>query len=86
MATTARTHLRRRLGVLIAGAAVLTALTTATAGASLPPSEAGPATGPTRRDAGTSPGSKLPCQQVICVFVQDKGRLTAFAAPGQGTS
>jgi hypothetical protein len=35
---------------------------------------------------GTSPGSKLPCKQVICVFVLDKGRLTAFAAPGQGTS
>jgi hypothetical protein len=34
----------------------------------------------------TGTSSRFPCEQVICVFVLDKGRLTAFAAPGQGTS
>jgi hypothetical protein len=42
MATTTRTHLRRRLGVLIAGAAVLTALMTVTAAASMPAVDARP--------------------------------------------
>jgi hypothetical protein len=37
MASTAPTNLRRRLRLVVAGAAVLAALTTATAGASLPP-------------------------------------------------
>jgi hypothetical protein len=36
MASTAHTNLRRRLRLVVAGAAVVTALTAATAGASLP--------------------------------------------------
>jgi probable HAF family extracellular repeat protein len=60
VASTARSTLGRRLGVLVAGGAlVVTALTTATAGAALPPANGGAATANApqpRRPATTSAG------------------------------
>jgi probable HAF family extracellular repeat protein len=95
MTSTARAiTVRRRLGVLIAGAVVLTALSVATAGASAPApmriqaarlsgrgvddSGSGLGTGlGGHADRSTGPRSRLP------VFVLDKGRFSAFDAPGQ---
>jgi hypothetical protein len=47
MASISRTTLRRRIGVLVAGAVVVTSLTAATAAAA-PTPPGGPAAGPTR--------------------------------------
>jgi probable HAF family extracellular repeat protein len=85
MASTARTHLRRRLGILIAGAAVLTALMTVTASASMPAVDA-PAPGLTRPGTTTSitrtsnPSSTRP-RTPIPGFLLDRGRVTKFDAP-----
>ncbi|HET6751146.1 MAG TPA: hypothetical protein VFL71_17995 [Actinomycetes bacterium] len=82
MASTAGTHLRRRLGVLIAGAAVLTALITVTAAASMPAVEA-PAPGLTRpgtTTSTTSPSSTRP-RTPIPGFLLDRGTATKFDAP-----
>ena len=51
MASHSRTTLRRRLGILIAAAAVVTSLTAATAAAAPPAPMAAPAAGPTRPGA-----------------------------------
>jgi hypothetical protein len=68
MAPTARTYLRRRLGVLITGAAVLTTLMTVTAAASAPAMKP-PAPGLTRP------------RTVVPGFLLDRGRYTKFDAP-----
>jgi hypothetical protein len=58
MASTARTTLGRRLGVLIAGAMVLTALSVATAGAATPAPTGDQAAGLARLGAGPSSGGR----------------------------
>ena len=85
MASTARTHLRRRLGVLVAVAAVFTALMTVTAAASMPAVGA-PAPGLTRPGTTTpitrtsNPSSTRP-RTPIPGFLLDRGRVTKFDAP-----
>jgi probable HAF family extracellular repeat protein len=84
MASTARTHLRRRLGVLIAGAAVLTTLMTVTAAASMPPVEAPPGLarpGTTASITRTSSPSSTRPRTPIPGFLLDRGRVTKFDAP-----
>jgi probable HAF family extracellular repeat protein len=77
MASPACTNLRRRLRLAVAGAAVLTALTVATAAAS-PPTPRGAATamGAARLGADTRPRSLSPG------FLLDRGRYTTIEAPG----
>jgi probable HAF family extracellular repeat protein len=94
MASISRTTLRRRLGILIAGAVVVTSLTTATAAAVAPPppTPAPQATRPDPNAASTAPigafGSVLsptaptgPRSQ-FPMFVLDRGRFTRFDPPG----
>jgi probable HAF family extracellular repeat protein len=78
MASTPRTTVSRRLGVLIAGAVVVTALSVASAGASAPAPMGGPAAGLARLGAGdpaSGPRSQFPA------FLLDRGRYTTFEAP-----
>jgi probable HAF family extracellular repeat protein len=90
MASTARTSLRARLGVLIAASLVVTALTAATAAASAP-SPMGAALEPTRLGATASPGigprtsaSTRP-RTAVPGFQLDRGRYLKFDAPRAGT-
>jgi uncharacterized membrane protein len=94
MAASMRTGRGRRARLAIAGAAVLTALITATAGAAVPPRQipTAPATQPDHRAASTAawsaagrkatagPRSRFP------VFVLEKGRYTGFDSPGEVTN
>ena len=85
MASTARTHVRRRLGVLIAGAAVLTALPTVTAAVSMP-TVATPAPeltrpGTTTSITRTSSGADTRPRTPIPGFLLDRGRTIKFDAP-----
>jgi hypothetical protein len=76
MVSLEHTNLRRRIGLSIAAAVVVAALRVAMAGAS--------ARAQTMDASGTSPSSQSSCTRVNCVFVLDKGRFTAFDAPGPG--
>jgi hypothetical protein len=76
MASPARTNLGRRLRLAAAGAAVLTALTVATAGASTPTPMGGQAAGLVRLGADTRPRSLTPG------FLLERGRYTTLEAPG----
>jgi hypothetical protein len=74
MSPTARTttgRIRGRLRLAVAGAAVLTALTTATAAAAPPAQEE-----PSGRGTATTPSSLTPG------FLLDRGRYTTLEAPG----
>jgi hypothetical protein len=78
MASSSRTTLRRRLGVLIAGAAVVTSLTAATAAAAPPGPLAAPAAGPTRPAADPpSPATGTPPRG----FLLDRGRFKPVTLP-----
>ena len=76
MAPSSRTILRR-LGVLVAGAAVATALTAATATAAPPGSMAAPAAAPTRPDPGPATGTGRP----PLGYVLERGRFTPVVVP-----
>jgi uncharacterized membrane protein len=80
MASTARPNLGRRLRPAVAGAAVLTALTTATAAAVVPPMQtsASQTTRPDPGSGGTGPPSEFPG------FLLDRGRYTPLEAPRPG--
>jgi probable HAF family extracellular repeat protein len=86
MASTSRTTVGRRLGVLIAGAVVLTAVSVATAGAATPAPMGVQAAGLSRLGASvpadTDPRTPQPG------FLLERGRYTKFDAPGArgGTS
>jgi probable HAF family extracellular repeat protein len=96
MASTPRPNRGRRLRLAVAAAVALTALTTATAGAALPPvetparaarpgSDAASTTTAAARSGASStapvgPRSRFP------VFVLDKGRYTGFDSPGEVTN
>jgi probable HAF family extracellular repeat protein len=85
MASTARPN--RRLRLAVAGAAVVTVLTTATAAAS-PPTPMGDAApmgvqAPGMARSGARPNVPSGPRSRLPVFVLDKGRFTAFDAPGQ---
>jgi uncharacterized membrane protein len=95
MATAARPDARRRVRLAVAGAVVLTALTTATAAASMPPMEAaGPrarVAAPSVADTGATPGadrvrsSSRPSTRPRTpapAFLFERGRYTGFDAPG----
>jgi uncharacterized membrane protein len=75
MASTARTTIRRRLGVLIAGAVVLTALSAA-AGAAAPAPMGGQAAALARLGDGPRPRSPTPG------FLLQRGRYTTIEVPG----
>ena len=77
MAPSSRTTLRRRLGVLVAGAAVATVLTTATAAAAPPGPMAAPAAGPTPPAADPSPATATPPPG----FLLDRGQFTPVTLP-----
>jgi probable HAF family extracellular repeat protein len=85
MAASSRTTLRRRLGVLVAGAAVVTALTAATAGASPPTAMGGQAPAMTRLDASPSqdptPSRDASATTPAPGFLLDNGRYTSVAIP-----
>jgi hypothetical protein len=76
MASTARTTIRRRLGVLIAGAVVRTALSAA-AGAAAPAPMGGQAAGLARLGAEARPRSPTPG------FLLQRGRYARIDAPGR---
>lgn len=89
MASTARTTVRRRLGALIAGAVVLTALSVATAGASAPAPTGVQAARLARLvagDPGSGPGAGLGARSGgstgprsrFPAFVLDRGRYESF--------
>jgi hypothetical protein len=71
---------RRRLRLAVAGAAVVTALTTATAAAVVPSvqTSASQTTRPDRGSGGTGPRSEFPG------FLLDRGRYRTIAAPDPG--
>jgi hypothetical protein len=85
MASTARPN--RRLRLAVAGAAVVTVLTTATAAASPPTPMRGAAPmgvqAPGTARSGATPNVPSAPRSRLPVFVLDKGRFTAFDAPGQ---
>lgn len=94
MAST-RTTLRRRLGVLIAGAVALTALSAGTAEAATPAPMAGQTVGLMGLDAGdpgSGQGARLRARTgastsprtPIPGFLLERGRYTRFDAPGAG--
>ena len=66
-----------RLGVLVAGAAVVTAFTSATAAAAAPGPMEGPAAGPTRPDPGPATGAGTPPPG----FLLERGRFTPVVPP-----
>jgi len=76
MAPSSRTTLRR-LGVLVAGAAVVTALTAATAAAAPPGPMAAPAADSTRPDPGPATGTGRPPPG----YVLERGRFTPVTLP-----
>lgn len=82
MASTARTSLRARLGVLIAASLVVTAHTAATAAPSAP-SPMGAALEPTRLGATASPSTRP--RTAVPGFLLDRGRYLKFDAPQAGT-
>jgi YD repeat-containing protein len=88
MAITARTSLRRRLGVLIAGSLVVTALTAGTAAAAVPTPMGIAAPEPTRLGTVASPGTGLQGggsaqpRTPVPGFLLEQGRYTRFDAPG----
>ena len=88
MATTARPKLGRRLRLAVAGAAVASALSVATAAASPPaPMGNGAPMGvqaPGMARSGARPNVPSGVRSQLPVFVLDKGRFTAFDAPGDG--
>jgi probable HAF family extracellular repeat protein len=77
MACAARSNVRRHLRLVVAGAVVLTALTAATARASVPPVEA-PAAGPTRPVSSTSPRVAA---RPAPGFLLERGRFKPVAIP-----
>lgn len=79
MASTARSTLGRRLGVLVAGVAVVTSLTAATAGASAATPMGAPATGPPRLATTTSTAAQAPSPAPG--FLLERGRFTPVAIP-----
>lgn len=87
MASTSRTNLGRRLHLAVAGAAVLSALTMATAGASAPISMGGTEARLSRLGAGLSPSTSPPIDSgtrprtPIPGFLLERGRYTRFDAP-----
>jgi hypothetical protein len=77
MTSTARTTVGRRLGVLIAGSLVVTALTAGTAAASVPTPMGIASPGIGLRDGSSSrPRTPVPG------FLLERGRYTRFDAPG----
>jgi hypothetical protein len=77
MTSTARTTVGRRLGVLIAGSLVVTALTAGTAAASMPTPMGIASPGIGLRDGSSSrPRTPVPG------FLLERGRYTRFDAPG----
>jgi hypothetical protein len=76
MASSLRTTLRRRLGVLIVGAVAATVLTAATAAAAPAPMQV-QAAGPTRPDSGPAAGTGTPPPG----FLLERGRFTPVAPP-----
>jgi hypothetical protein len=88
MMSTARTNLRGRLGVLIAGSLVFTALTAGAAAASVPAPMGVTAPEPIRLAAPAGPSvSPQPSSSVrprtpVPGFLLDRGRVTTFDAPG----
>jgi hypothetical protein len=87
MAIIARTNLRGRLGVLIAGSLVVTALTAGTAAASVPSPMGMAAPEPTRLGAAARPstglrgGSSSRPRTPVPGFLLERGRYTRFDAP-----
>jgi hypothetical protein len=80
MASSLRTTLRRRLGVLIAGAVVLTAVSVATAGASPPtPMEGATPMGAAR--LGASPNQDPRANNPPPGFLLERGRFTPVVVP-----
>ena len=79
MASTARTTLRRRFGVLIVGAVVLTAVSVATAGASPPAPMGDHAPAMARPGASHDPGASSPTAGVL--GERGRHRPTAIAMP-----
>jgi hypothetical protein len=77
MASRSSTTLRRRLGVLIAGVAVVTALSAATARAAPPAPMDAAAAGPTRLVADPDSRTSAPPPG----FLLERGRFTAVAIP-----
>jgi probable HAF family extracellular repeat protein len=77
MASSSRTTLGRRLGVLITGTVVLTALTVATAGAATPTPMGGRVAGPSRPGAGPASRAGAP----VPGFVLERGRYRPVAIP-----
>jgi hypothetical protein len=90
MMSTARTNLRGRLGVLIAGSLVFTALTAGAAAASVPTSMGGKDVRLSRHGARVSPttsrmtGSSTRPRTPVPGFLLDRGRYTTFDAPKAG--
>jgi hypothetical protein len=81
MASTARTSLARRLRLALAGAAVLTALTTATARAAPPAPMGSQAPATTRPGARPSPDQDPGTSRPPRGFLLDRSRFTTFDAP-----
>jgi probable HAF family extracellular repeat protein len=87
MTSTARTNLRGRLGVLIAGSLVFTALTAGVAAASVPTSMGGTDARLSRLGAGASPTTSPPTDSStrprtpVPGFLLERGRYTRFDAP-----
>ena len=77
MVSTARPTIRRRLGVLVAGAVVVSALTATTAAAAPPGPMAAPAAGPARPDPGPATGAGRPAPG----FLLERGRFTPVVPP-----
>jgi probable HAF family extracellular repeat protein len=95
MASTARTLLRRRFGVLIVGAVALTALSAGTAEAATPAPMAGQTVGLMGLDAGDAgsglgaglrarTGASTSPRTPVPGFLLERGRLTRFDAPNAG--
>jgi hypothetical protein len=76
MASSLRTTLRRRLGILIVGAVAATVLTAATAAAAPAPMQV-QAAGPTRPDSGPAAGTGTPPPG----FLLERGRFKPVALP-----
>jgi hypothetical protein len=81
MASSLRTTLRRRLGVLIAGAVVLTAVSVATAGASAPAPMGDQAAGLARLGADPSSGSRANAPTPGVLLEPGRSRPAAIATP-----
>ena len=88
MTSTARTTVGGRLGVLIAGSLVFTALTAGTAAASVPTPMGIAAPEPTRLGTAVSPGTSLRGDSSshprtpVPTYLLERGRYTRFDAPG----